>query len=82
MSNSTDLVQGFRIGLGDCSRVNLRTGNPILAAALEYHQRGWSIIPIAAGTKKPPKGSSTSRNCRPSGSYTIGSPIATILVWR
>ena len=29
---------------------------PILAAALEYHRRGWSIIPIAAGTKKPPKG--------------------------
>lgn len=29
---------------------------PVLAAALEYHRRGWSIIPIAAGTKKPPKG--------------------------
>ena len=24
--------------------------------ALEYHRRGWSIVPIRAGTKKPPKG--------------------------
>ena len=27
--------------------------NPILEQALEYHRRGWSIIPIKAGTKKP-----------------------------
>ena len=25
----------------------------VLAAALEYHRRGWSIIPIKTGTKKP-----------------------------
>jgi hypothetical protein len=31
-------------------------GGAILAAALEYRRRGWSIIPIAVGTKKPPKG--------------------------
>jgi hypothetical protein len=30
-------------------------GGLVLAAALEYHRRGWSIIPIAAGMKKPPK---------------------------
>lgn len=29
--------------------------NPVLKAALEYHRRGWCIIPIAAD-KKPPKG--------------------------
>jgi hypothetical protein len=28
----------------------------VLAAALDYMRRGWSIIPIAGGTKKPPKG--------------------------
>jgi hypothetical protein len=28
---------------------------PLLQAALEYHRRGWSIIPIAAGAKNPPK---------------------------
>jgi hypothetical protein len=27
---------------------------PLLPAALDYHRRGWSIIPIAAGTKNPP----------------------------
>ena len=27
----------------------------VLEAALDYRDRGWSIIPIAAGTKKPPK---------------------------
>lgn len=27
--------------------------NPILSAALEYHARGWSVIPIAANDKKP-----------------------------
>ena len=26
--------------------------NPLLAAALDYHHRGWSIIPISYGTKK------------------------------
>lgn len=30
-------------------------GPSILDIALEYHQRGWSIIPIVAGTKTPPK---------------------------
>ncbi|NLE37138.1 MAG: bifunctional DNA primase/polymerase [Pirellulaceae bacterium] len=28
----------------------------VLEAALEYYRRGWAIIPIAKGTKKPPKG--------------------------
>ncbi|MHC4179893.1 MAG: bifunctional DNA primase/polymerase [Planctomycetota bacterium] len=28
----------------------------LLEIALEYHRRGWSIISIKAGTKKPPKG--------------------------
>ena len=31
----------------------LKSENLILKAALEYHLRGWSIIPIKAGTKKP-----------------------------
>jgi len=30
-------------------------GGLVLAAALEYLRRGWSIIPVVAGTKKPPK---------------------------
>lgn len=28
----------------------------LLRTALDYHRRGWCIIPIVAGTKKPPKG--------------------------
>ena len=35
---------------------DLQDGGPILEAALEYRRRGWSIIPIAADTKKPPRG--------------------------
>jgi hypothetical protein len=31
-------------------------GPTALEAALVYHRRGWSVIAIAAGTKKPPKG--------------------------
>ena len=37
------------------ARADLQDGGPILAAALDYRRRGWSIIPIAAGTKKPPR---------------------------
>jgi hypothetical protein len=33
-----------------------RQGPSLLEAAIDYCRRGWSIIPIAAGTKKPPKG--------------------------
>ena len=28
----------------------------VLSAALMYHSLGWSIIPVVAGTKKPPRG--------------------------
>ena len=30
-----------------------RQGGALLEAALRYYRRGWSIIPIKGGTKKP-----------------------------
>jgi len=35
------------------SRSDKSTQNPYLTAALDYHGRGWNVIPISAGTKKP-----------------------------
>lgn len=55
MSNSTDLLDDAQSELKDDHRAVFEAGGPFLAAALEYRRRGWSIIPIAAGTKKPPK---------------------------
>jgi hypothetical protein len=51
MSNSTGLIDEVHGG-----HAVFQAGGSMLAAALEYRRRGWLIIPIAVGTKKPPKG--------------------------
>ena len=43
------VFKDFKMNLLDLQRT-------IFDFALEYYQRGWSIIPIIAGTKIPPKG--------------------------
>ena len=51
-----DDAQAGHADLEDGHRDVFDAGGPFLAAALKYRRRGWSIIPIATGTKKPPKG--------------------------
>jgi hypothetical protein len=57
MSTALDLLDEVQDGYADLEvgHTDLPAGGPILAAALAYRRRGWSIIPIAAGTKVPPK---------------------------
>jgi len=53
------MAGGDRGGEDHRDRSQAGRGGPppsVLQMALEYYRRGWSIIPIASATKKPPKG--------------------------